>query len=301
MTLSGYTWSSNSKAKLYPYEAVLKCLVALCDEVVIVYDPRHDDPNEFLFSPKIKVVEYPFIIEDATGNGKQLSKAREACTGDWVLWLDLDEILHEQDYICIHNLIEVAEMGNFTSILLSMFNIANQFYTWGDYRQWGCRAKLTKNIEGVYHGAVSTRIDDNGHIRMTVGDGVDNMLNGVGCAFREMQHKDWLILNRLHQKQCSPRDVIESLIDYPYIYHYARYSMARKLTMGTHDRNRFFFGGEDVPFDPEQWNKELAQPATIDTDNELYLYDHNMIGPIDIPHPKLMEGWIKMVDTALEG
>ena len=97
MNISGYTWASNVKGKLLPYEACIKSMLLLAGEVWVAYDPRYDDAETFTsIDPRVSVVASQFNIEEITGNGDQLSEARKRCTGDWLIWLDLDELIHER-------------------------------------------------------------------------------------------------------------------------------------------------------------------------------------------------------------
>lgn len=125
--LSGFTLVKNATLREYPVEAVLRTLRAVCDEVVVNVGDSEDDTLERVrdaagpadggpagdgpggrgASPPDGGDPAPVRILERTwpeefGNHlKELSdesnRALEACSREWALYLQADELLHEDD------------------------------------------------------------------------------------------------------------------------------------------------------------------------------------------------------------
>ena len=299
MKLSGYTWAANAAAKLLPYEACINSLAYYCDEVCVVYDPRYDDPGDFLgLSPKVKVFPQEHRIEKMGGNGEQLSVARAHCTGDWLIWMDLDEILHEKDRRDILNLISYADTAGYSSVELSFYSYMNRSYAFREMAQWGCRAKLTRNIPGLTHGIAGVLQRGNGEDFIGLGDGIDYMKDGELFKHSPLIFKDFPFLDRVRTGELTPHDIICSTRDFPYVYHYARYSMARKLGMHGLFPHEFHMGITD-DYKPDTWIKQLTEPVDMKQYPERFTISDELIGPVVPTHPRFVAEWLKEIDNLL--
>lgn len=103
MRLSGFTIARNAVRYGYPLEASLRSLLPLVDELVVAVGKSEDGTLDLVRgvgSPKIKVVETVWN-PDARRGGEILSEqtniALARCTGDWAVYLQADEVLHEDD------------------------------------------------------------------------------------------------------------------------------------------------------------------------------------------------------------
>lgn len=301
MNISGYTWASNVKGKLLPYEACIKSMLLLAGEVWVAYDPRYDDAETFTsIDPRVSVVASQFNIEEITGNGDQLSEARKRCTGDWLIWLDLDELIHEKDARTIKSLIEFANDHDYECIEISLYNYLMKCYTFGSaFVQWCIRPKFLKNVEGVLHGipedAKETR--DDGSIRLKYGDGIDFVKDGNLYRHRSLIYRDYPFLDRVGTGVATCSDILMSTTIFPYIYHYSRYSYQRKAKMNTHQRDVYFQGHSD-DYNPVEWATNLSRNVELIPCAESP--DDTMIGPVISPHPAAALPWINTIDTLLE-
>jgi len=101
MKISGFTFIRNGKELGYPFVASIRSLLPLCDEV-IVNVPRSTDGTldmvRAIGDPKIQILETSWDEELRTG-GRALSHhtnlALERCSGDWCVYIQGDEVLHE--------------------------------------------------------------------------------------------------------------------------------------------------------------------------------------------------------------
>lgn len=101
MKISGFTFIRNGNDLGYPFVASIRSLLPLCDEI-IVNVPRSTDDTlatvRAIGDPKIRVIETEWDEQQRTA-GLALSHhtnlALEQCTGDWCVYIQGDEVLHE--------------------------------------------------------------------------------------------------------------------------------------------------------------------------------------------------------------
>lgn len=299
MKISGYTWASNVVGKLLPYEAAIRSLLLISDEVWVVYDPRYDSGDIFTqIDPRVNVISYPFKIEEITGNGLQLTQARKQCSGEWLFWADLDELIHEKDVSTILDLVYYANAHDYNCIELPVFSPVSCNYTFGyrDIVQWGIRPKFMKNIPGVIHGipldAIKQREDGNQYL--VYGDGIDFVKGGDLYKYHALVAKDFAFLGKMEQEKATVDDVLSTLERFPYIYHYSRYSMQRKAKMNTHDSFGYFLGNTDV-YEPEKWVENLGKSVVLEPLEERP--GDGMLGPLQISHPSSIHYWLGVIDS----
>jgi glycosyltransferase involved in cell wall biosynthesis len=103
--LSGFTFVRNGVKFDYPFLESLRSLLPLVDELVIVVGKGEDETllraqNLAAENPKIKVFES--IWDDSLRKGgailaQQTDLAMSYCSGAWGIYLQADEVLHEDD------------------------------------------------------------------------------------------------------------------------------------------------------------------------------------------------------------
>ncbi len=105
MLVSGYTFVRNAVKLDYPVRQSIQSILPLVDEFVIAYVPGDADDTTLelilaIGSPKIKIVEAQWQPEKYPQNTlyAYLSDvAKNACSGQWLFYLQADEVVHEQD------------------------------------------------------------------------------------------------------------------------------------------------------------------------------------------------------------
>ncbi|MEP6950099.1 MAG: glycosyltransferase family 2 protein [Ginsengibacter sp.] len=104
MKISGFTFTKNATKLYYPVKASIECLLPLVDEFVVVLgDSDIDDDTEkeirSIPSDKIKIIRTVWDLEKYP-NGQEYAHqtdiARDACTGDWLFYIQSDEVVHEK-------------------------------------------------------------------------------------------------------------------------------------------------------------------------------------------------------------
>jgi hypothetical protein len=136
MTISGFTMVKNAGKLYYPFKESLLSILPIVDEMVIALgDCDADDTTRQMIddinSPKIKVVQtvwdtkaYPYGSELA----HQTDIAKAHCKGDWLFYLQADEVVHEQDHqIILSRCREFLSNQNVEGLLFKYIHF------WGDY------------------------------------------------------------------------------------------------------------------------------------------------------------------------
>ncbi len=101
MKISGFTFIRNGLALGYPFVPAIQSLLPLCDEI-IVNVPHSTDGTlaavRQIGDPKIRIIESEWD-EAMRTSGLAMSHhtnlALEQCTGDWCVYIQGDEVLHE--------------------------------------------------------------------------------------------------------------------------------------------------------------------------------------------------------------
>lgn len=104
MKISGFTMGKNVSKLYFPIRQAIESILPIVDEFVVALgDNDADDSTEAeimsIGSPKIKiirtvwdVVKYP----NGTEHAHQTDIAMKACTGDWLFYVQADEVVHEK-------------------------------------------------------------------------------------------------------------------------------------------------------------------------------------------------------------
>ncbi len=101
MKISGFTFIRNGLTLGYPFVPSIRSLLPLCDEV-IVNVPRSTDGTldavRAIGDPKIRILETEWDETQKTAGlalSHQTNLALDQCSGDWCVYIQGDEVLHE--------------------------------------------------------------------------------------------------------------------------------------------------------------------------------------------------------------
>jgi hypothetical protein len=136
MQISGFTMVKNATKLYYPIrEAILSILPIVDEFVVALGDCDADDHTreaiESIQSDKIKIIDTVWDLKkypNGTENAHQTDLAKSHCTGDWVFYLQADEVIHEQYLPVIKKQCEA--LLNDPEVEGLLFNY---IHFWGDY------------------------------------------------------------------------------------------------------------------------------------------------------------------------
>lgn len=136
MKISGIIPLRNAVKLGYPFELAIRSLGLLCDEVIILIDPTcHDGTEAKVHEANLhsvvdggalrdwKIIESVWDMSNHYGHTNceisiQTAKALGHATGDWVLSLQADEVLHEDEIAPLRKVIEIADEKGISGIEL---------------------------------------------------------------------------------------------------------------------------------------------------------------------------------------
>lgn len=106
----------------YPFELAIQSLRPLCDEVVVLVDPESNDgtlERVVELCPDV-LVPSRWDLHNHDGMSDEIARqtalAIEACSGDWVLSLQADEVLHEREAAQTRRDVEWAEREGISAL-----------------------------------------------------------------------------------------------------------------------------------------------------------------------------------------
>lgn len=136
MKISGFTMGKNALKLYYPMRQSVESILPLVDEFVVVLGDSDDDDNtraeiEAIGSDKIRIVNTIWDIEKyprGMEHAHQTDLAKELCSGDWLFYLQSDEVVHEKDLESIRKRCEELLDDEEVDGLLFRY-----LHFWGDY------------------------------------------------------------------------------------------------------------------------------------------------------------------------
>ena len=136
MKISGFTMVKNATKLYYPIKEVIASILPIVDEYVVALgDCDQDDKTReailSLDSDKIKIIDTVWDIQkypNGMENAHQTDIAKDACTGDWLLHLQADEVIHEK----YHQTIVEACQKHLTNQEVEAMVFKYRHF-WGDY------------------------------------------------------------------------------------------------------------------------------------------------------------------------
>lgn len=139
MKISGFTFLKNADKLYYPFKESILSILDLVDEFVIMLGPCDvDDQTEAIIlgieSPKIKIFHSIWDLDNYPGGSEyahQTDLAKNKCTGDWLIYLQGDEIIHEED----HNEIRKACSVHLNNKVVEGF-VFDFLHFFGDYEHY---------------------------------------------------------------------------------------------------------------------------------------------------------------------
>jgi glycosyltransferase involved in cell wall biosynthesis len=232
--LSGYMTVFNGERMGFPYTESVRSMLGFCDEVVVVDGGSEDGTWEKLQQiddSRLVLIRSKFDMNDPTMDGAQKQIARKSCTGDFLWQQDADEVVHEDDYQKIHQLVDdfpatvdvihlpVIEMWN------GVENVRCDRHTW----KW----RLSRNNPFIIHGINRHAVVEK--------DGKIYAKKGMsdGCEYIDSQTREF-VSHRGHYtaetefaRRNDPAEYARICNDdfkkYPSVFHYSLSNIPRKI------------------------------------------------------------------------
>jgi len=180
-TIGGYITTHNCIKQNYPFEESIKSLLGFCDEVCVVDGGSTDGTIEILNSlasidPRVKINVVPrdwthprFAVFD----GVQKADARSMCTSEFLWQMDSDEIVHENDYEKIKDIVRKFPKGVDLIALPVLEYWGSSKKVRVDINPWKWR--LSRNNKNITHGIPrqQRRFDEENRLYSAGSDGCD--------------------------------------------------------------------------------------------------------------------------------
>jgi hypothetical protein len=217
MKISGFSFVRNGVKLYYPVAESIRSILPICDEFVVAVgrgdgDDTTRDVIEAIGDPKVKIIDTVWDeahYDRGIVNAIQTDIAKQACTGDWLFYLQADEVVHEKHLPAIEaRCRELLERREVEGLLFSYKHF------WGDYRHfhgghgwYPCEIRIIRNLPGIhsYESAQSFRyFDPYEHPRQKGG----TRKLRVARVDAEIYHYGWVRPPRLMQVKRRALDTV---------------------------------------------------------------------------------------------
>jgi hypothetical protein len=134
MKISGFSMVRNGIKLYYPVVEMIQSILPMVDEFVIAIGEGEDDTREKVAAigdPKIKIIDTVWDLEKyprGMENAHQTDIAKQECSGDWLFYLQADEVIHEKYLPIIKKSCEKYLYDKEVEGLLFHYH-----HFWGDY------------------------------------------------------------------------------------------------------------------------------------------------------------------------
>lgn len=135
--LSGFTFVRNGEQFDYPFEESMRSLLPLVDELVVVVGKGTDrtlEKVQALAKENSKIQVFESVWDETLRKGgfilaQQTNLAMEKCRGKWGVYLQADEVLHEQDYASIRATLEkIKDRDDVDGLLFDYVHFYGDFF-----------------------------------------------------------------------------------------------------------------------------------------------------------------------------
>lgn len=139
MTISGFCMVRNATKLYYPVRASIESILPIVDEFVIALGNCDEDDHTLdeirkIDSSKIKIIDTVWDLEKYPGGGEyahQTDIAKNTCKGDWLFYIQSDEVLHEKYLPVIKK--RCSDLLNDKEVEGLLLNYK---HFWGDYSHY---------------------------------------------------------------------------------------------------------------------------------------------------------------------
>jgi hypothetical protein len=157
MKVSGFTFVRNGVKYDYPFIESINSLLPICNEVVVVTGRSEDDTLDqikSIHSPKIRILETVWdesIRKGGTILSQQTNLALDKVDGDWAVYLQADEVLHDQDYSAINEaMLHYKNKNEVEGFLFNYKHFYGCYNYIGNSRRWYRREiRIVRPNEGL--------------------------------------------------------------------------------------------------------------------------------------------------------
>jgi hypothetical protein len=139
MKISGFTMVRNATKYYFPVKESILSILPIVDEFIVALGNCDPDDNtrqeiESINSDKIKIIDRIWLEEnfvDGRAFAIETTFALNQCSGDWCIYLQADEVIHEKDLKLIHE----SCAKNLSNNDIDGF-LFNYYHFYGDYEHF---------------------------------------------------------------------------------------------------------------------------------------------------------------------
>ncbi len=156
--ISAYGYVRNGFLYGVPFLESIQSVLPICDEFIVVVGDSTDGTREAIVelnSPKIKIIDTVWndnLRKEGKIFAQQSNIGLDHCTGDWVIHIQADEVVHENDLQKITEYIERYNDNPRVDGFLQPF-----LHFWGDYNHIRTSRRVHRNEIRVFKNSSSIR------------------------------------------------------------------------------------------------------------------------------------------------
>ena len=329
-TISGYTQAYNVMKSSYPWREAITSLLGFCDEVVVLDGGSDDGTYEEL--KKWAAEDTRLVVKQlkrnwndkrfALFNGQQKAAARTLCTKEWCWQIDIDEVVHEEDYKKVKPLLQQIPKS------VKMISLPVIEY-WGgrekvrvDINPWKWR--LSRNDPHITHdvNANHRRYDSEGFLYSLGSDGDDyvntdsyQVIPDTNFYTPELHHiRIQAVEGNKTALEVYEKSINNIVSQLPGVHHYSWFDLKRKVLSyknfwSKHWASLYNKTIEDIPENNMFFDKKWSEVSEKEINDIVEKMKNKMGGwifhkrinfekptpwiKIDKSHPKIMKNWLE--------
>jgi hypothetical protein len=143
MKVSGATFVRNAIKFDYPVVESITSVLPMCDEFIVNVGDSEDETLDLIASipdPRIRILESIWDPEERSGGrilSRQTDIALAECSGDWIFYIQADEVIHERFLNSVKQRMEdLLEMHRVEGLLFGFRHFYGSYYLVKDHRKW---------------------------------------------------------------------------------------------------------------------------------------------------------------------
>ncbi len=160
MKISGFTMGKNVSKLYYPMRQSIESILPIVDEFIVALGDSDEDDTileeiEKIGSDKIKIIHTVWDIKKyprGTENAHQTDIAKNACSGDWLFYLQADEVVHEKYLDEIYNKCKLYhDNSEIEALLFRYLHFFGDYEHYNNYHSWYPKEiRIVKNNPDIH-------------------------------------------------------------------------------------------------------------------------------------------------------
>ena len=138
MKISGFTFARNAVKLQYPIVESIRSILPIVDESIVVIGDGEDATTELVRSigdPKVRIIPSQWNPNMRAGGyvlAQQTNIGLFNCTGEWAIYLQADEVLHEAELPALRAALQRYRTGRVEALSLRYFHFFSSYRTYKD-------------------------------------------------------------------------------------------------------------------------------------------------------------------------